>query len=58
MFDMNLLFEQYIYIKLKVLQRDSEVGIKEVKVQNKVPFWENRGLKLTLLLKPTQTKLL
>ena len=50
MFDMNLLFEQYIYIKIKVLQRDSEVGIKEVKVQNKVPFWENRGLKADIVI--------
>ena len=51
MFDMNTLYENYIYRKLKVLQLDSNNPIKEVHGQSRKPFWETRGIRPDIILK-------
>lgn len=49
MFDMNLLFEEYIYRKLKAFELNTDNGVV-VKGQNRVPFWESRGLRADILV--------
>jgi len=51
LFDMNTLYENYIYRKLKVLQLDSKNPIKEVHGQSRKPFWETRGIRPDIFLK-------
>jgi 5-methylcytosine-specific restriction enzyme subunit McrC len=55
MFDMNMLYENYIYRKLKALQNDSDNPIIKVKEQNRTPFWETRGLRADIIVE-TQDK--
>lgn len=50
MFDMNMLYENYIYRKLKALQRDSMIPITRVRGQNRRPFWETRGLRADIVI--------
>ncbi|MFH2060486.1 MAG: restriction endonuclease [Pseudomonadota bacterium] len=50
MFDMNMLYENYIYRKLKVLQHDSKIPIISVRGQNRKPFWETRGLRADIVI--------
>ena len=50
MFDMNLLYEDYIYRKLKAYQLSSNSSIA-VKGQNRVAFWETRGLRADIVVK-------
>jgi 5-methylcytosine-specific restriction enzyme subunit McrC len=50
MFDMNMLYENYIYRKLKVLQHDSEIPIIRVREQNRKPFWETRGIRADIVI--------
>jgi len=50
MFDMNLLYENYIYRKLKSIQSNSEIPAIQIKEQNRTPFWESRGLRADILL--------
>jgi len=50
LFDMNMLFEKYIYKKLKVLQSDIDIPIVKVKDQNRTVFWESRGLRADILV--------
>ena len=50
MFDMNILFENYIYRKLKALQSIPSIPIINVKEQNRTPFWESRGLRADIVL--------
>lgn len=50
MFDMNRLYENYIYRKLKILEKDPEIPIVKVSEQNKVPFWANRGLRADIVI--------
>ena len=50
MFDMNLLYEDYIYRKLKAYQLSCDKNI-EVTGQNRVSFWETRGLRADILVK-------
>ena len=50
MFDMNLLYEDYIYRKLKAYQLSGDKNI-EVTGQNRVSFWETRGLRADILVK-------
>ena len=50
MFDMNMLYEHYIYRKLKVLQHDSTIPIIRVHGQNRKPFWETRGLRADIVV--------
>lgn len=50
MFDMNALFESYVYRKLKVLEADPQIPISRVHGQNRLPFWESRGIKADILL--------
>ena len=49
MFDMNLLFEEYIYRKLKAFELNTDNGVV-VKGQNRVPFWETRGLRADIVI--------
>jgi 5-methylcytosine-specific restriction enzyme subunit McrC len=50
MFDMNMLYENYIYRKLKVLQHDLKIPITRVRGQNRQPFWETRGLRADIVI--------
>jgi len=50
MFDMNILYENYVYRKLKALQNDSDNPIIKVKEQNRTPFWETRGLRADIVV--------
>ena len=55
MFDMNLLYEDYIYRKLKAYQLSSDNSIV-VKGQNRVAFWETRGLRADILVETADKK--
>lgn len=57
MFDMNILYENYVYRKLKVLQSDSENPIIKVKEQNRTPFWETRGLRADIVVETADKRL-
>lgn len=50
MFDMNALYENYIYRKLKAIQYDASIPIDKVKGQNTTPFWESRGLRADIVI--------
>jgi 5-methylcytosine-specific restriction enzyme subunit McrC len=50
MFDMNLLYENYIYRKLKAIQSNSEIPLIQIREQNRTPFWESRGLRADILI--------
>lgn len=50
MFDMNMLYENYIYRKLKAIQLDPNIPITRVREQNRTPFWESRGLRADIVL--------
>ena len=50
MFDMNLLYENYIYRKLQILQKDSSIPINRIKEQNRQPFWESKGIKADIVV--------
>lgn len=50
MFDMNMLYEDYIYRKLKVLQHDADYPIVKVRAQNRKPFWETRGIRADIVV--------
>ena len=57
MFDMNMLYEKYVYRKLKVLQSDSETPIIKVKEQNRTLFWESRGLRADIVIETEDKRL-
>lgn len=57
MFDMNMLFENYVYRKLKVLQLDTTNPIIKVKEQNRTPFWETRGLRADIVVETEDKKI-
>ncbi len=50
LFDMNVLFESYIYQKLKAIQKIPNIPITRIKAQNRTPFWESRGLRADIVL--------
>ena len=50
MFDMNILYENYIFRKLKALQLDPNIPILKVREQNRTPFWETRGLRADIVV--------
>jgi 5-methylcytosine-specific restriction enzyme subunit McrC len=50
MFDMNILYENYIFRKLKALQLDQNIPILKVREQNRTPFWETRGLRADIVV--------
>ena len=50
MFDMNMLYEDYIYRKLKAIESKPDNLIVGVKKQNRVPFWESRGLRADIVI--------
>lgn len=57
MFDMNMLYENYVYRKLKSLQRNSENPILKVTEQNRTPFWESRGLRADIIVETKDKRL-
>lgn len=57
MFDMNMLYENYVYRKLKILQMDNENPIIKVKEQNRTPFWESRGLRADIIVETVDKKI-
>ena len=57
MFDMNMLYENYVYRKLKALQNDSANPIIKVKEQNRTPFWETRGLRADIVVETEDKRL-
>ncbi|NQU33124.1 MAG: restriction endonuclease [Bacteroidetes bacterium] len=57
MFDMNMLYENYVYRKLKALQSDSENPIINVKEQNRTPFWESKGLRADIIIETEDKRL-
>lgn len=57
MFDMNMLYENYVYRKLKVLQNDSDNPIIKIKEQNRTPFWETRGLRADIIVETKDKRL-
>jgi len=56
LFDMNMLYEEFVYRKLKVLQSDPNNPIQKVKEQNRTPFWESRGLRADILIEAENKK--
>lgn len=50
LFDMNALFEEYIYRQLKRFALNHSNPITSVKIQNRLPFWERRGIKADILV--------
>ena len=50
LFDMNLLFENYVYRKLKRLEFDAEIPIKKVWEQKRSLFWETRNIRADILV--------
>jgi 5-methylcytosine-specific restriction enzyme subunit McrC len=57
MFDMNMLYENYVYRKLKALQNDLDNPIVKVKEQNTTPFWETRGLRADIIVETKDKRL-
>ena len=57
MFDMNMLFENYVYRKLRALQAKADNPILHVKEQNRTPFWESRGLRADILVETPHKRL-
>ncbi len=50
LFDMNRLFENYVYRKLKVLESTSQIPNLKVREQIPRPFWESRYLKAYIII--------
>ncbi len=57
LFDMNRLYENYIYRKLKVLEFDSSNPIKRVNQQVPKPFWERSYLKADIVIECSSARL-
>jgi len=57
MFDMNLLYENYIYRKLKTLQSHPLLPNIRISEQNRTPFWESRGLRADILIETTDKRI-
>lgn len=50
LFDMNMLFENYVYRKLKTLENDTAIPKLKVREQKRSPFWENRGIRADIVI--------
>jgi len=50
MFDMNLLYENYIYRKLQKFKNEKQTPITKIKEQNRLPFWESKGIKADIVV--------
>lgn len=50
MFDMNRLYERYVYKKLKLLEKDHVGGIISVQEKTPQPFWENNRLLADIII--------
>lgn len=57
LFDMNLLFEKYVYRKLKPLERDGSIPIDEITEQRSAPFWDNRYMRPDILIRSGNKKI-
>jgi 5-methylcytosine-specific restriction enzyme subunit McrC len=57
MFDMNLLFENYVYRKLKTAQSDPDIPRLSVRDQTRTPFWESRGLRADIIVESEDKRL-
>ncbi len=57
MFDMNLLFENYVYRKLKAIESDPDIPILSVRDQTRTPFWESRGLRADIIVESEDSRL-
>ena len=55
MFDMNILYENYVYRKLKALE--SAIPKMKVCAQQRHPFWETRGIKPDIIIEFGSKKL-
>jgi 5-methylcytosine-specific restriction enzyme subunit McrC len=50
MFDMNILYENYVYRKLKPLEYNPQIPITKVREQYRQPFWEKRGIRADIVV--------
>lgn len=50
MFDMNLLYENYIYRKLQKFKNKTQTPITRIKEQNNLPFWESNQVKADIVI--------
>jgi 5-methylcytosine-specific restriction enzyme subunit McrC len=50
MFDMNLLYENYIFRKLQKFKNEKQTPITKIKEQNRLPFWESKGIKADIVI--------
>ena len=58
LFDMNVLYENYIYRKLKALQYKPELNIIKVHSQQRQAFWESRGLRADILVETEKNNII
>ena len=57
MFDMNRLYENYVFRKLRTVQSKPEIPIINVKEQNRTPFWESRDLRADIVVETNDKRL-
>lgn len=50
MFDMNLLYENYIYRKLQQFKNETLTPITKIKEQKSLPFWESNHVKADIVI--------
>lgn len=50
MFDMNMLYENYIYRKLQKFKNENTTPITRIKEQNSLPFWESNQVKADIVI--------
>lgn len=50
MFDMNLLYENYIYRKLQQFKNKTQTPIIRIREQNNLPFWESSQVKADIVI--------
>ncbi len=50
LFDMNILYETYIYRKIKLLEININISNIKVHKQKRKPFWENRGIRADIII--------
>jgi 5-methylcytosine-specific restriction enzyme subunit McrC len=50
LFDMNVLYEEYIYRKLKILAQNQELKIANVRRQYRKSFWDTRSIKPDIII--------
>jgi 5-methylcytosine-specific restriction enzyme subunit McrC len=58
MFDMNLLYENFIFRKLQKFKNENPTLISNIKEQNRMPFWESKGIKADILIESNNKKII